>query len=171
MPLRRFFAVISALVLIGTGSPAHARPVSPDADFLIAAHQGNLAEIAAGKLARRKGDTAAVRRLGRRLAAYHRKLDSVVQKTAIDLDVTLPDQPNSEQQTLVHRYEAASGAEFDTLFVGSQLIAHEHAVKLARVVLDTGTEPRVSKIVTRALPMIQNHQRELLEAQQKLTER
>jgi putative membrane protein len=161
MPLRNLIATVSAFVLIGVGAPAQARPVSPDADFLIAAHQGNLAQIAAGRIAKRKGTTEPVREFGRAFVAYHRKLDVAVREAAADLDVTLPTEPNSEQQALVAQYRSTAGTEFDTLFVGSQLIAHEHAIKLARVVLDTGTEPVVEKLVTDALPVIEKHQEEL----------
>ncbi|MEU4693075.1 DUF4142 domain-containing protein [Actinoplanes sp. NPDC023714] len=171
MPLRRFLTVMAALVLIGAGAPAQARPLNPDADFLIAAHQGNLAQIQAGRIAGRKGATEAVREFGREFADYHRRLDVVVRKAAAGLGVRLPAEPNSEQKSLVAQYRSTSGAEFDTLFLGSQLIAHEHAVKLARVVLDTGTEPQVEKIAGRALPVIRSHQRELADAQRKLTQR
>ena len=167
MPLRHFIATLTALVLIGAASPAQARPLNPDADFLIAAHQGNLAQIEAGRIAKRKGATEAVREFGREFAAYHRRLDVVVRKAAAGLGVRLPAEPNSEQKALVAQYRSTSGAEFDTLFLGSQLIAHEHAVKLTRVVLDTGTAPQVEKIADNALPVIQSHRQELVEAQQK----
>jgi putative membrane protein len=161
MRLRHLIAVLSAFAVIGVASPAQARPVSPDADFLIAAHQGNLAEITAGRIAKRKGGTEPIREAGRGLVAYHRELDAVVRATAADLDVVLPTEPNSEQLAMVAQYKATSGAAFDTLFVDSQLIAHEHAIKLARIVLDTGTEPAVEKLVTDALPTLQKHQQDL----------
>ncbi|MFC7535506.1 DUF4142 domain-containing protein [Actinoplanes sp. GCM10030250] len=149
-------------------APAAVRPVGPDADFLIAAHQANLAQMKLGKLALRKGGSATIRDLGRQFAAYHRKLDAGVTKAATTLDVNLPKAPNSEQKMLLKQYRAADGAEFDTLFVGSQLIAHEHAIKLAKIVLATGTEPAVRHIVAAATPVIQKHHDALAAAQQRI---
>ncbi|MEV6299071.1 DUF4142 domain-containing protein [Actinoplanes sp. NPDC051861] len=139
-------------------APAVVRPVGPDADFLIAAHQANLAQIKIGKLAGRKAAGTPVRDLGREFASYHRKLDVSVRKAAAAMDVNLPSTPNSEQKTLIAQYRAASGAEFDTLFVSTQLAAHELALKLAKIVLATGTEPAVRKIVTSAIPVVEQHQ-------------
>ena len=149
-------------------APAAVRPVGPDADFLIAAHQANLAQIKVGKLAARKGAGKNVRDLGRRLSAYHRKLDAAVRKAATGLDVRLPSSPNSEQKTLLERYRATSGAAFDALFVGTQLEAHDRALKLTRIVLAAGTDPAVRRIVTSATPVIQKHQAALLAAQHRI---
>ncbi|MBB2945225.1 putative membrane protein [Actinoplanes lutulentus] len=171
MPLRRFFAILSSIVLIGLASPAQARPITPDADFLIAAHQGNLTQIKLGKIAKHQGTTDSVRTIARDLAAYHRKLDVAVRTTATRLDVKLPAEPNSEQRTLIQQHESTSGAAFDTLFLGSQLIAHERAIKLALVVIDTGAEPKITRLAAKALPIVQSHQQVLVEAQQKLTGR
>ncbi|WP_433828208.1 DUF4142 domain-containing protein [Actinoplanes sp. CA-015351] len=173
MSFRHIIATLSAaaLLVLGTASAAQARPLGPDADFLIAAHQGNLAQITLGKVAKRKATTEPIRELGGELAAYHRKLDTAVRKTAARLDVELPAEPNSEQQTLIQQHESTSGAAFDTLFLGSQLIAHERAIKLAMVVIDTGAEPKVTKLAAKALPIVQSHQQALATAQQKLTGR
>lgn len=146
-------------------APAAARPVGPDADFLIAAHQGNLAEIKAGRIAARRGDAAAVRSLGQRLAAYHRKLDGAVVTAARKLDVRLPNSPNSEQLSMIRQYRTASAAEFDGLFVASQLLAHQHAIKLGRIVLATGTEPAVRQLVTAAVPVVRKHHAALVSIQ------
>ncbi|MEU8243978.1 DUF4142 domain-containing protein [Actinoplanes missouriensis] len=156
------------MLAVAAVSPAQARPVSADADFLIAAHQGNLAQMAAGKIAKHQGASEPVRDLGRELATYHRKLDVTVRRTAARLEIRLPAEPNSEQQALIEQYRAASGADFDTLFLGSQLLAHERAIKLAQVVIDTGTEPSVEKLAGKALPVIQRHQQAIAATQQKV---
>ncbi len=181
MTFRYFIAVLSAAALVAlpaataTAAPAPdrsslsvSRPLGPDADFLIAAHQANLTQVLAGKIALRKGTDPAVREFGRRFAAYHRRLDAAVREAARDLAVVLPKQPNSEQQTLVEQYRSTPAGEFDRLFLGSQLIAHERALKAARLVLDTGIEPAVKQIVTVAVPVVQEHHDALLAAQTKI---
>ncbi|MEU4426883.1 DUF4142 domain-containing protein [Actinoplanes sp. NPDC024001] len=170
MRLRNLILTLSAIAMVaGLATPAAAveqRPVSPDAEFLVAAHQGNLTQIKAGKIALRKGGTATVRDLGRQLLTYHRRLDVAVQRAARKLDVSLPAAPNTEQKDLIRQYRAASATEFDTLFVGSQLLAHQRAIKLGKIVLATGTDPAVRKIVTAAVPVVRQHQDALVSAQQ-----
>ncbi|WP_204300161.1 DUF4142 domain-containing protein [Actinoplanes campanulatus] len=160
-------AVLAALpVTAATAAPA--RPVSPEAEFLIAAHQGNLAQITAGRLAARKGEVGSVRKLGKRFVAYHRKLDAQVRAAAEALEVRLPAEPNSEQLTLNEQYQATSGRAFDTLFVSTQISAYERAAKLARIVLRTTTDPMVRKIVVTAVPTIEKNRDALTAARNRI---
>jgi putative membrane protein len=161
MRLRNIIATLSAIILLvtpaATAAAAPVRPVSPDADFLIAVHQANLTQIKAGKIAAKKGESATVRDLGQQFVTFHRKLDAQVKKTARTVEVRLPDSPNSEQTSLIRQYKAASTAEFDTLFVASQILAHQRAFKMAQVAVDTGTNPSVKSIVATATPVVQKH--------------
>ncbi|WP_328464718.1 DUF4142 domain-containing protein [Actinoplanes sp. NBC_00393] len=161
MRLRNLFATLSAIALLvapaTSAAAAPIRPVSPDADFLIAVHQANLTQIKAGKIAAKKGGSATVRDLGQQFVTFHRKLDAQVKKAAHTVDVRLPDSPNSEQTTLLRQYKTASTAEFDTLFVGSQILAHQRAFKMAQIAVDTGTNPAVKHIVATATPVVQKH--------------
>ncbi|MFD1368342.1 DUF4142 domain-containing protein [Actinoplanes sichuanensis] len=145
-----------------------ARPASPEAEFLIAVHQGNLAQIAAGKLAAHRSESRTVRRLGKRFAAYHKKLDAQVKLAAEALDVRLPEEPNSEQLGLVGQYRTAAVADFDTLFVDTQLAAYERAAKLARLVSAVSTDPSIAKIVENASPVIEENRLALTAARDRL---
>jgi putative membrane protein len=147
---------------------AAARPASPEAEFLIAAHQGNLAQIAAGKLAVRKSGSPAVRKLGKRFAAYHKKLDVQVKQAAETLGVRLPKEPNSEQLDLAGQYRAATATTFDKLFIDTQLFAYEHAAKLARIVLTVSNDPSIAKIVAAAGPVIEKNRIALTSARDEL---
>ena len=157
-------ALPAAAATAAPARPAHphsvvaaARPASPEAEFLIAVHQGNLAQIAAGRLAARKSENRAVRKLGKRFASYHKKLDSQVKKVARVLDVRLPNEPNSEQITLAGQYTAAPVARFDALFIESQLAAYERASRIAGLFLKVSTDPAVRGIVAKAQPVIEEN--------------
>ncbi|GIE33615.1 hypothetical protein Ait01nite_066600 [Actinoplanes italicus] len=147
---------------------AAARPASPEAEFLIAVHQGNLAQIAAGRLAARKSENRVVRKLGKRFATYHRKLDAQVTQAAQTLGVNLPTEPNSEQKDLAGQYRAASGAEFDALFLSTQLSGYERAAKLAQVILQVSTDPAIHEIVEGAGPKIEANRIALSSARDQL---
>ncbi|SFF45506.1 putative membrane protein [Actinoplanes philippinensis] len=147
------------------------RPVSPEAEFLIAVHQGNLSQIEVGRLAAKKSENRTVRKLGKRFAAYHLKLDAQVRQVAEALDVRLPAEPNSEQLTLAEQYRTATAAGFDTLFIDTQLSNYERAEKLARLVLAVSKDPSIAKIVAAARPVIEKNRAALAAAREALARR
>jgi putative membrane protein len=148
---------------------AVARPVSPEAEFLIAVHQGNLAQIAAGRLAARKSENRVVRKLGKRFAMYHKKLDAQVKRAAHGLGVNLPTEPNSEQKDLAAQYRTATAGEFDALFISTQLSGYERAAKLAHVILRVSTDPAIRAIVEDAGPKIEENRLALTSARDQLS--
>ena len=154
----------SVAVAAPSAPHAAAAPSSQDADFLRAAHQSNLAEIAGGRIAERKGATAVVRALGARFVRDHTALDAAVIKTAAELRIVLPDAPNPEQQELARSYEAAAPAAFDALFVTTQIVAHHKAMELGRTEIAKGSDQRVKQVAVDAAPVIATHHVALAEA-------
>ncbi|MFF3668143.1 DUF4142 domain-containing protein [Microtetraspora malaysiensis] len=163
--------VISALVAGATGafaqpspSPTGAHRPSPspgvseqDQMFLIKAHQGNLAEIRAGRLAQQKGHTSAVRDLGTRLIKDHTRLDTKLRQVAKDVGVQLPHEPSKQQQAQLKEVSGLSGANFDHAWVQSQLTAHRQVLTLINKQLSTGKSEQVKKTAQEAKPVIQEH--------------
>ena len=102
-----------ALVLTGTalGSPALAAGTASEQDstWLVAAHQSNLAEIAAGTDAQQNATNADVKELGGMLGADHRQLDASVTALAEKYGVSLPDAPNAEQQAALAEVKSKTG--------------------------------------------------------------
>jgi hypothetical protein len=103
--LRR--ATLGAATLIAAialaASPALAQPSQQDTDWMIAAHQSNLAEIAAGTAAQSQATSDDVRQMGAMLIADHKKLDADLTAAAQQLSVDLPDAPTPEQQAASRR--------------------------------------------------------------------
>lgn len=158
--LTRHFAVVVgvtvALLAPATAAQAVHR-LDPDAAFLRTAHQGNLAQIALGRIAARKAATPELRRLGARFAADSARLDQAVQNAAQDLDVELDPQPNTTVQQSVAVYRAAPHADFDSLFVSSQSMLHDQAARVVRAELADGDETAVRQLAQHALSVIRRH--------------
>jgi putative membrane protein len=166
MLLRRLALTAAAgvtAILLVPPTAASAAPSDQDTAFLRAAHQSNLAEIAGGRIAQEKGTSQQVKDLGARFVADHTELDSALQETASALDVDLPSSPNEDQQALAARYEAASGADFDALFVATQMDAHMKAMALGRTEIAEGSDAQAKKVAQDAAPVIAAHH-DLLEA-------
>ncbi|GAA0801655.1 hypothetical protein Sya03_06770 [Spirilliplanes yamanashiensis] len=154
--------VVTVLLLPAT--PAAAAPSEQDATYLRAAHQSNLAEIATGELAQQKAESRQVKDLGARWVADHTRLDTALRDTAEALGVELPGEPNAEQQALARRYEAASGAEFDALWIPTQMDAHMKAMRLGETEIAQGSDAQAKKVAQDAAPVVASHHDLLEEA-------
>jgi putative membrane protein len=159
--MRKRIAILVGVValMLAPGIPAQAAtPASAqDVAYLRAAHQGNLTEIAAGRIAVRKGTSSEVRGLGARFIRDHRALDLAVVVTATRLRVTLPTSLAPVQRALLRKYRAATSAEFDALFVNTQLPAHRAAMQAGETEIANGSAPAAKRVATKAAPVIAAH--------------
>lgn len=165
--LRSVLAAGAVIAFSAMGmAPAMAQPVSEqDRTFLITAHQGNLAEIAAGRTAQEKGQAGVVRSIGALLVTDHTRLDAAVQDTARKLGVSLPAQPTPEQQAMQARLAALSGPAFDRAWVAAMIEGHRMALAAGEQELRSGGSPQVKQLAESAAPVIQGHLERLLQAQ------
>ncbi|GAA3276868.1 DUF4142 domain-containing protein [Dactylosporangium vinaceum] len=158
MMMRRTIAVLGTVGLfVLAAAPAQAAPSQQDSTFLVAAHQANLAEIAAGNLAQQKGQSQQVKDLGSKFVADHTQLDAATSQTAQALGVALPGSPNSEQQALAARYQAANGTDFDALFIATQMDAHMKAAANGQREISSGSDAQAKKAAQDAAPVINSH--------------
>jgi putative membrane protein len=153
--------VLGGLVL--ATAPAVAQS-DQDANWLRAAHQGNLAEIAAGNTAREKGASQEVRSIGALLVADHTALDANVRNTARRLGVSLPESPPPEQRAELTRVAAMSGAAFDRAWVEAMIKSHRAALANGEQQMRSGSAPEARQIAASSAPVIQRHIDRLLRA-------
>jgi putative membrane protein len=158
------------LALVAAGGPVGAQPQLSDQDrqYLVQAHQGNLAEIAAGRLAQTKGASQQVKDIGALLVTDHTRLDTAVQQVSSAAGVQLPATPNAEQQAMQAKLENASPGEFDATFITGQLQAHAKTMRLGQTELDAGSSAEVKKAAADAAPVIQAHHDRLSAAARQL---
>ncbi|MEV0389131.1 DUF4142 domain-containing protein [Nonomuraea sp. NPDC050643] len=142
-----------------------AQPSEQDKAWLAAIHQGNLAEVQAGRLARNKGVTKQIKAVGEMLVKDHTKLDTKVTQTATQLGVTLPTSPTAGQRTELLRLENATGQDFDQDFLGGMIKAHKEAIAATKKEISTGSSPAVVALAKTAAPSLQEHLSALRRAQ------
>jgi putative membrane protein len=144
-----------------TASPPAASVSGQDATYLRQAHQTDLAEIAAGKLAQQKSNSQTVKNLGTKFITDHTRLDQALIPVAQTLGVSLPQAPNTHQQAVASRLEAVSGSQFNTLFVTTQLTGHTQAMQAGQTEITNGTNPQVVKLARQSAPVIASHHQAL----------
>ncbi|GAB2999348.1 hypothetical protein GCM10023080_076430 [Streptomyces pseudoechinosporeus] len=166
MHVKRWAPVaLTFLALSGTSAaPAIAdeRPELPRPDryFLRAAHQGNLAEIAAGWDARRHATTDCVKKAGATLTTDHARLDEHGRALADKLGVPLPGMLTAAQLQELATVKARAGtAEYDEAWLNSRRAAHKTTLALIDRQLDSGSNPEVRAAARAARPVVARHLR------------
>lgn len=141
------------------------RPSAQDKEWLAFIHQVNLAEVAAGELAQKKGGTAAVRSAGQLLATEHQAFDAKVTEVARKLGVTLPATPAPDQKALAKKLQNESGSRFDQDFLSNMISGHQNAIAKTQTQVSEGSAPDVKNLAQTALPDLKKHLSALQKAQ------
>jgi putative membrane protein len=148
---------VLVVLLPSAALAAAAQANQQDQTFLRKAHQSNLAEIQAGRLAQQKAASASVRDMGARLVRDHTRLDSRLRPVADQLGVNLPDRPNAMQRQVAAQLSAKSGAAFDRAWVAAMIVGHRQALADGQAELRSGSSDRVRSLARSAAPVIQGH--------------
>ncbi len=168
--VRRCAATVAAavVVLASGASAATAAPAvnAVDRAYLVGAHQSNLAEIAAGKLAQTKGSSQEVKDLGVMLVADHTKLDAATRKVAAAKNVSLPAAPNAEQKAMQAKLTKASAGSFDAMFIAGQITGHAKTMAIGAKESTGGSDATVKKSAADAAPVIAEHHDKFMAAAQ-----
>lgn len=152
---------VSAVVLL-TASPAMAAPSQQDQAWMVAAHQSNLAEIAAGTAAQQKGASQGVRDMGAMLIKDHQTLDADLSAAAQQFGVQLPGEPTAEQQATLAEVSKNSGEAFDAAWIASQVDGHRTSLAAGQQEVQSGSDPAAVALAQAAAPVIQGHLDDLL---------
>ncbi len=117
--------------VVGTGGWTQTQwgPLGPaDRDLLVKVRQANLWEAPTGQQAAQQASSPAVREVGVHLATEHQDLDEQTRKVADQLGVLLPAAPNAQQQGWMAEIAAATGSDYDRIFV--QRVRQAHGIVL-----------------------------------------
>lgn len=160
MRRRLMCAAVAAAALSGISTAqAFAADVSgEDRTFLEQAHQGNLAEIAAGEDASGNATSACVKEVGATLVRDHTELDADVKTLAGKVGVTLPGSPSEEQKKELAAVRAeAGGPAYDTAWLTAQDGAHRKTLALIDQEIKSGTNAEVMAAARAARPVVAMH--------------
>jgi putative membrane protein len=161
MRKRLLAAAVAAVALSGISAPqalAGAAVSGHDEMFLMRAHQGNLAEIAAGHDAQKNATSACVKHVGAVLVRDHTKLDTDVKMLADKLDVTLPTSPSAEQKKELAAVQAkAGGPAYDAAWLTTQDAAHRKTLTLIDREIKAGQNAEVVAAARTARPVVAMH--------------
>ncbi|MFF5703538.1 DUF4142 domain-containing protein [Streptomyces sp. NPDC012794] len=129
-----------------------------DTAFVRAAHQSNLAEIAAGQDAQKNAMTSCVKDVGAKLVTDHHKLDADLKALAGKINVTLPTAPTAEQQQKTKAVQEKAGtAGYDAAWLADQEAGHTKTLALIDQQIKSGSEVAVTSAAEKARPVVAMH--------------
>ncbi|MDH6226366.1 MULTISPECIES: DUF4142 domain-containing protein [Streptomyces] len=154
-----YVAALAAALSVTSAGPSSAAAVADqDVMFVKAAHQGNLAEIAAGQDAQKNATTACVKEVGTMLVRDHTKLDADVRTLADKLDIALPAGPTEEQKRELAAVQAKAGSSaYDKAWLTLQEAAHTKTLALIDQELRDGRNAEVKAAARAARPVVAMH--------------
>ncbi|GGR66401.1 DUF4142 domain-containing protein [Streptomyces roseolus] len=151
-------ALVAATAFLGAPQAFAAEVSDQDRVFLRAAHQGNLAEVAAGEDARQHATSSCVKSVGAALVRDHGKLDADVTALAGKLGVALPDGPAPEDANKLKAVRAKAGTPaYDTAWLAVQEAAHVKTLALIDHELKAGENSEVFAAARAARPVVAMH--------------
>lgn len=152
-------AVASAALAIAAGGAGAAGPSlsALDEHSLKTSAQGDMFEIAGGKMALKKTHTKAVVTLAKRLIKDHTKSLSDVRKLASKKGVKLESKPTPSMQWELKVVSAFNGGKFDYWYSSLEVMDHQQDIQETTEEISKGSDPDVKKNAQTELPMLKMH--------------
>lgn len=162
------FAPVALVAATAASAQLSPPPIPPEAKmqavpFLATAGMSDVYEITSSQIALMKSKNPAVRRYATELIGHH----TMTTNTALAAAKTggvMPPPPvlNAQFRALISELNGAGPAEFDRLYIGQQIPAHQGALELQTAYSKSGDNPALRGAAKAALPFIKQH---LTEAQ------
>jgi len=125
--------------------------------FVSNAAMSDMYEIQAGQMAQQKGQSADVKAFGKMMVADHTAMSNEMKPLAQAAGQTLPTTLDERRKGMLDNLAAASGADFDRVYLSQQEAAHQEALTLMRGYADNGDNAELKALAQKATPKIQAH--------------
>jgi putative membrane protein len=147
--------VIAGLFWVGT----HAQNTKPDTatvNFVTNAAKGDMMEINSGKLAIKKGKSAAVKAYGARMVADHSKADAQLKSLLATKRWNIP-QPAATVVAPDAMLTSSTGADFDRGYVNMMVKDHKKTIMLFEHAAATAPDAQIKAFAVKTLPILRQH--------------
>lgn len=130
-----------------------------DADFVVKAANGGMAEVELGKIAKQKATSANVKEFASKMVEDHSKINDRLKAVAASLNITIPAAIDKEKQDAVDKLNATAVTDFDKDYMDMMVKAHNNDVDLFQKAAKDISNPDLHSFITEALPTLQAHQK------------
>ncbi len=130
---------------------------SQDKMFLKDAAAGNMAEVAAGKVALDKSSNEQVKQFAQKMVDDHTKLQDQLKPVAQQLNVDLPTEPKAKDKAMMTKMQGMSGADFDKAYMRDMVKDHTKDLQQFKKEASTGKDSQVKDLAQQGSTVIQGH--------------
>jgi putative membrane protein len=128
-----------------------------DETFVQKAGQGGAAEVAAGNLAKAKGQSDAVKQFGAQMVTDHTRANDELKSIASGKNMSVPAAPDEKHQKALSKLEGMSGADFDRAFKKQMVDDHQATIKLFEQQARSGKDADLKGFAAKTLPDLKHH--------------
>ena len=128
-----------------------------DKAFMIKATQGNLAEVAAAKLALAQSSSDSVKAFAQMMIDDHTNAQTELASIAKSENVTLPDSTDDQHRMFAQRLMLVSGKSFDSAYMAAQVQDHIKTIALFQAEINNGMDAQTKAYANKLLPKLQMH--------------
>jgi putative membrane protein len=153
---RLFPFALLTLPITAMADTTSATEMTFEGQLLNSLHEANLMEVAAGRLAMTRGASSAIKQYGADLVKDHSLADEQVTQLAAKMNVPLPSTGAPEDDGL-KQLSLLSGTAFDRAFLKMMVDDHTKAISLVRSSQPRVTSAPMTALLTKLLPMLENH--------------
>jgi putative membrane protein len=153
------FAATSAPLAAQTPPPPPpAEAKSSAAAYVAAAGMSDLYEINSSQIALQKSQTPAVRKFATMLIKHHQKTTATTMAAAKKAGLTpTPPALDAGATASINELQTASAADFDRLYLGQQVPAHQAALDLHQSYAAGGDQAPLRASAKAAVPIVKQH--------------
>ena len=130
---------------------------NPDQTFFKHAAEGGIAEVEAGELAQKKGNSQDVKDFGAMMVKDHTAAKQKLQSIAAGESIKLPTTSSAGQMASKAKLEVLTGDTFDKSYIKNQITAHEQTAALMKKEIASGTDAQAQAFAKETLPTVQAH--------------
>ncbi|MEG3084583.1 DUF4142 domain-containing protein [Sphingomonas sp. PB2P12] len=126
--------------------------------YVMAAGMSDLYEINSSQVALQKSQTPAIRKFATMLIKHHQTTTAATMKAATKAGLTpTPPVLDAGATASINELQTASAADFDRLYVGQQIPAHQAALDLHQSYATGGDQAPLRTTAKAAVPIIKQH--------------
>jgi len=141
-----------------TGTPTKMKAATTQGDFVAMAVSSNMFEIESSRLALEKSQNADVKRFAQQMIDDHTKAGANLEAAlAAGPKSEIPTRLDPKHERMLEELRAASGAQFNALYLQQQLAAHDEAVGLFQGYSMNGEAGPVKEFAAQTLPTLEMH--------------
>lgn len=152
-------AMTSAPVLAQTPPPPPPAEAKTSAmPYVMAAGMSDLYEINSSQVAQQKSQTPGVRKFASMLIKHHTMTTAATMKAAKKAGLTpTPPVLDAGATASINELQTASAADFDRLYIGQQIPAHQAALDLHQSYASGGDQAPLRASAKTAVPIVKQH--------------